>query len=242
MSVAQLPLGYRRVCPPVRRIHMMKIDRILVGAVLLILLSACGSRTPVPTTDQQEVYFSNVTVLDSDSFEKDSGKWELSAAGGIADGKLLLLAKEWYPFVYSRPISDRQGISIEFSYSNDANFEFVFNNGDWGTDQYKRFGVYINNGVVNPNNPPNNIGSDGIAGGFLLKPDTTYLMMMAVLPGGEFLAVIRYPADPAGVLEYRKTAGAVWSGCEWVFSIGGDNGEIWFDNFTAFAFDGLMSS
>jgi hypothetical protein len=136
-----LPLDYRRVRSSVRRIHMMKTDRILVGAVLLILLSGCGSRTPAPTTDQQKEYFPNVTVLDSDSYEKDSGKWELSAAGGIADGKLLLIAKDWYPFVYSRPISDKQGISLEFSYSNNANFEFVFNNGDWGTDQYKRFGV-----------------------------------------------------------------------------------------------------
>jgi len=220
---------------------MKKFEYPVVGlAVLVVLLSSCGLEKPSPVSDKSLEYFSNISVIDNDTFEKDSGKWEMLASGGIKDGVLLLLAKDWSPNIYKQQITDGQGIIIEFSYTEESYFEILFNYGEWGSDQYKRFGVYIDKNYVRPNCPPNNIGKEDVSGSFPLKPDTTYSIMMGISQGGDFLAIIRDPSDPIKVMKYHRVVGDNWSGYQWSFIIGGHNGTIIFDNFRAIKFDGII--
>ncbi len=206
-----------------------------------MLLSSRGLDKPSPVSDRSLEYISNVTVIDNDSFEKDSGKWEMFASGGIKDGVLLLLAKDWYANTYKQQITDGQGIIIDLSYTKESYFEILFTYGEWRSDQYKRFGVYIDKNYVKPNCPTNNIGKEYVSGNFPLKPYTTYSIMLAISQGGEFIAVIWDPSDPIKVIKYHRVVGDIWSGYQWTFSIGGSNGTIIFDNFKAIKFDEIIN-
>jgi hypothetical protein len=214
---------------------------IIGSAVWIILLSSCGSDKPSSIPDTVQDYFSHATVIDNDPFDMDSGKWEISPYASIQDGELILLARDWYSNIYKQQITDGQGIIIEFTYTKESSFEILFLSGEWGTDQHKRFGVYIDNNIVKHNIPPLNVGNEDISGDFPLQPATPYTIMMGISQGGEFMALLWDPSDPAHVINYHKVVGDIWSGYSWTFSVGGSNGTIIFDNFKEIAFDGIIN-
>jgi hypothetical protein len=221
---------------------MKKSAHAIIFPVLLTLVfSGCSAGKPSPVPDNVREHFSNLTEIDTDTFENDGGKWQITAPGGIQDGVLNLIGNEWYSDIYKKPVTDGQGIIIEFSYSQGSIFELLFTSGEWGTDQHKRFGIYIDNNLIRPNFPPANVGTEGINGGLSLKPDTTYSIMLAIIQGGEFYTVIWDPSNPQKVLTHHRVVGNTWGGFQWTFSVGGKAGTILFDNFKAVAFDGLIS-
>jgi hypothetical protein len=214
---------------------------IFASAIWIILLSSCSPEKPSPVPDTVQDYFSHASVIDNDTFDIDSGKWELSPYGSIQDGGLNLLARDWYSNTYKRQITDGQGIIIDFSYTKESAYEILFLSGEWGTDQHKRFGVYIDNNIVKQNNPPINAGNEDISGDFPLQPAIPYTIMMGISQGGEFMALIWDPSDPIHVIKYHKVVGDIWSGYQWTFSIGGSDGTIIFDNFKVIEFDGIIN-
>jgi hypothetical protein len=206
-------------------------QKIFGMAVLLLALTGCGSQKPVTVPEKALEYFPEAQLIESDSFDQDSGTWNILAPGGIQNGVLTLNAGGWYSNSYNKLIADGQGVVLEFTYSNGSIFELLLLNGEWGTDQHKRFGFYIDENAIRPNLPTNNLGEDNLSLGLAMRPDTTYAILMAVMSGGRFLAVIWDPADPHQAIEYAKTAGDAWAGFQWTFSIGGNYGTIRFDNF-----------
>jgi hypothetical protein len=203
----------------------------IVGVVVGLFFSGCGSGPLPAAPEKAKEYFSDIKVKDSDTFEKDSGKWQVLAPGGIGDGALTLTGKDWFSDAYKEPVADGRGIIVDFTYSPGAVFEILFTSGDWGTDQHKRFGVYVDSNNIRPNNPPLNAGRENLAGVYPLKPNTAYTAMMAIVPGGQFLAVFWDPANPQTAIEYQKVVGDGWAGFQWTFSVGCNYGAVRFDNF-----------
>lgn len=84
------------------------------------------------------------------------------------------------------------------------------------------------------------LGGARLSGNFKLVPDTTYTLLMALLPEGGFMAVVWDPADPTKAIYYHEKVGANWTGIIWDFRIGADQGTMVFDNFREFTFESII--
>jgi hypothetical protein len=206
------------------------------------------TRTPVPPTatiqapDKTLEYLNGVKVVHIDNFDKDSSKWGVGlASGGIRNGVLEVIGKDWNGVRRYTSFRDNQGIIIDFTYTHGSVFEMYVDNGSWDTDSYKRFGIYVegNSARVNVWAGKNGLGGARLSGNFSPKPDTTYSLLMAILPNGEFLGVIWDLSDSTKTIYYREKIGKNWSDLTWEFAVGADKGTIIFDNYREITFDSV---
>jgi hypothetical protein len=206
------------------------------------------TKTPIPPTptiqapDKTLEYLNGVHVVNIDTFDSVTDKWGNGLiSGGISNGVLKVIGKDWNGIVRNREFHENEGIVIDFTYAKGSVFEMYFGHGNWNTDGYKRFGIYMDNNYARVNvwAGKNGLGGARLPGNFLPKPDTNYSLLMALLPNGEFLAVIWDLSDPSKTILYREKIGKNWSNLNWVFAIGADKGTILFDNFREIAFDSV---
>ena len=206
------------------------------------------TKTPIPPTatiqapDKTLEYLNGVQVVNIDTFDLVSDKWGSGLiSGGISNGVLNVIGKDWNGIVRDRDINDNQGIIIDFTYTKGSVFEMYIGRGDWYTDEYKRFGIYVenNHARVNVWAGKNGLGGANLSGNFSPKPDTTYSLLMALLPDGEFLGVIWDPSVSTKTIFYREKIGKNWSDLTWRFAIGADKGTIVFDNYREIKFESV---
>lgn len=206
------------------------------------------TKTPIPPTatiqapDKTLEYLNGVQVVNIDTFDLVTNKWGSGLfSGGISNGVLNVIGKDWNGIGRNRNFNENQGIIIDFTYTKGSVFEMFFDSGDWDTDTYKRFGIYIenNHARVNVWAGSNALGGAILSGNFSPKPDTNYTLLMSLLPNGEFLGVIWDPSDSTKTIFYREKIGKNWSKLTWRFSIGADKGTIVFDNFREITFDSV---
>ena len=64
----------------------------------------------------------------------------------------------------------------------------LLDSGEWYTDPYKRFGIYMEKNFprVNVWAGKNGLGGGNLIGNFTPKPEIYYSLLMALLPDGEF--------------------------------------------------------
>ena len=205
------------------------------------------TKTPIPPTatipapDKTLEFLNGVQVVYIDTFDNPSrGGWGFDA-GKVKDGILEVIGKNWNGLVRDRDFNDNQGIIVDFTYTKGSVFEMLVDTGDWYTDPYKRFGIYMenNHARVNVWASKNGLGGANLSGNFAPKPDTTYSLLMALLPDGEFLGVIWDPSDLSKTIYYREKIGKNWSNLTWKFRIGADSGTILFDNYREITFDSV---
>jgi len=207
------------------------------------------TKTPIPPTatipapDKALEYLNSVQVVNIDTFDSDTDKWGsgLSYPGGISNGVLNVVGKDWNGIVRNRDFKDNQGVIIDFTYTKGSVFEMLMDSGEWSTDPYKRFGVYIENSAprINVWVKQNFLGGSYMSGNLKLKPDITYTALMVLLPDGGFLCTVWDPSDPSKSLYYREGVGKNWSNLTWKFRIGADKGTIVFDNYREITFDSV---
>jgi hypothetical protein len=190
--------------------------------------------TPTPTVAPPEVvleYLDGVVVTRVDTFDSDS-RWGLGG-GEIADGRLELVGNDWNGLVNQGLFLEGEGTIISFNYGNNPEFEIFYDFGQWWTDAYRRFGIYVYSGYPKANLwlGKNGLGYNNLQGNFQPKADTWYKLLMAVDVDGEFLAVIWDPADPSQRISYHEKAGENWADYRWHFRIGANAGTILFDDF-----------
>ena len=129
---------------------------------------------------------------------------------------------------------------IEFNYSDLSLSEIFLEYGTWNTDEYKRFGVYVGGDQAKLNeyrgNEAQDYGGANLSGNLTLQPGTSYSLLIAVLPSGEFLEVIWDPSNPSETLSHREKIDASWDGLTWTLWIGVNQGTIEFDNFNKIGF------
>ncbi len=205
------------------------------------------TRTPIsptatiPAPEKSFTYLNNVKVVHVDTFDEQAwSEWEFGPAT-IKNGSLELNGKNWNGLTRKRDFEENQGIIVDFNYSRGSVFELMVDNGDWWTDPYKRFGIYVwsNTASVNVWSGKNGLGGARLSGNFSPKPDTAYSLLMAILPDGEFLGAIWEPANPTKTIFYREKIGKKWTGLTWHFKMGADKGIVLFDNYREIEFDGV---
>jgi len=206
------------------------------------------TKTPIPPTatiqapDKTLEYLNGVQVVNIDTFDLVTDKWGSGLiSGGISNGVLNVIGKDWNGIVRNRDFKDNQGIVVDLTYTKGSVFEMYLGHGDWYTDSYKRFGIYVehNYARVNVWAGKNGLGGANLSGNFSPKPDIIYSLLMALLPDGEFLGVIWDPSDSTKTIFYREKIGENWSNLTWGFAIGADKGTIVFDNYREITFDSV---
>lgn len=184
----------------------------------------------------------DVQVVDNDTFDNSlEGKWNVGN-GTLKDGILEIPGDgNWDGVSLKRILKEGEGVVIDFSYSNNSLFEMFMESGDWDTNPYRRFGIYVgdNNVEMNEYAGKNDVGGENLTENFTLQPDTIYSMIMAVLPKGEFLVAIWNPSDPSKTIYHQEKKDETWSGLTWSFWIQANDGTIHFDNFQAIKFNGI---
>ena len=197
----------------------------------------------VPAPDISLEYLNGVRVVFIDTFDDPSrGGWGLSpGALGIKNGVLELSGKSWNGFQRKNKFTTGKGLIIDFSYTPSSVFTACVYNGQPNTDLYKRFGVYLYNtrAVRNILIGKYKLESTNLSGKFVIKPDTTYSLLLAVLPKGGFLTLIWDPSSPAEAIYYRVTLGADWADLNYYFRIDASNGTVQFDNYREIVFDSV---
>jgi hypothetical protein len=151
-----------------------------------------------------------------------------------------IIGKNWYSVSPVAEFKTGEGVIIDFTFTQGSYFEMVVDNGNFGTDQYKRFGIliYYNYPKTDVWNGQNWLGGAILTGNFIPRPDTTYSLLLAILPEGDFLGVLWNPVDPTQMFYYREKLGKAWSDLAWAYRIGANNGKILFDNYRVIKFDG----
>jgi hypothetical protein len=185
-------------------------------------------------------YLIDAIITDSDSFDTpETGKWNI-VNGTVENGMLTILGNANYDGIfYSQTFSAGQGAVIDFKYSEGATVEIFLDEGLFGDETYRRFGVYIEAGKahVNEYGGGNKDGS-GFSGSLVLKPETTYSILIAYLPDAELLQVIWDPSDPSETLSYREAMDSSWLDLALTYFVQAGSGTVQLDNFMAFQFSG----
>lgn len=200
--------------------------------------------TPEPSTVAEPGnpldYLNDVQVVQTDTFDDSlADKWNVTN-GTLDNGTLKIIGNNNYDGVFrNRDFGEGEGIIIDFNYSQDAKFELLMDRGDYNSDAYKRFGIFIESNVVSVNERGGgNTNGSGFSGNLILEPDKTYSLFIAILPDAEFMQVIWDPSDPSKSLSYREAMNQAWSGINWTFYIQAGSGTIHFDNFREITFSG----
>jgi hypothetical protein len=194
----------------------------------------------IPAPDILSRYLNDVQVTSIDTFDGQGGEnWGVSA-GEIKDGVLEITGNESLDGAWrKREFEEGEGILVDFDFTERSTFLVYLNFGSYGTDPFRRFGMYVENGT-----PITDIysGAEYIWGGFsgdlAVEAGKTHTILLAILPDGEILEVLWDPSDPAKILEYRNAFGETWAGLPWTFVIQAQKGMIRFDNFEEIKFSG----
>lgn len=185
-------------------------------------------------------FLEGLTVTYYDPFDENLG-WGMDI-GVIKDGLLEVVGDSWRGLsLDTRDFADGQGLILNVKYAAPgAQFEMLLDHGAWDTDGYRRFGIYMEkypqSNLWRKNNP---VAFNNLHGNFRPQADTWYSVLMAIGPGGEFLAVWWDPANPTQIIKYREKFGKDWAGLDWKFRIGGNYGTFWFDDLREVQFSGF---
>jgi hypothetical protein len=185
-------------------------------------------------------YLEDIEVYNADSFDDPSGEeWGIQN-GEISDGVLEIVGNEnWDGIWRKNKIVEGNGIVVDFSFTENSTLIIAMSFGEYQTDQYRRFGLFMDN-----EGPSMDIyeGKDYVPGEFMgelaFESDTTYSILIAVLPDGNFLQVIWNTSDPEEIIEYQGSFGDTWAGLPWTFLAQASTGTISFDNFQEISFSG----
>jgi uncharacterized caspase-like protein len=198
------------------------------------------TRTTIPQDIFSE-YLNDFQIILTDNFDDPLGSGWYFYSGGIKDGVLEIPGTEnWGGALRSRKFREGEGVIIDFRYSSGSVFEVFFDHGEFDTDPYRRFGIYIRNNRVGLNEYTggNDIGGADLSGNFSPQPEGTSTLLIAILPDGEFLVVVWNPSNPAETVDYREQFDQSWAGLNWNFFMQANRGIIQFDNFREIKFSG----
>lgn len=186
-------------------------------------------------------FLNDPQVVNIDTFDDPSKNGWGIPAGKIENGIMEIVGNEnldgaWYKTEFA----ENEGILIDFSYTDRSTFLVNMNFGSYDTDQYRRFGIYVENGtapITDIYEGKKYIWGD-ISNNLSIEAGKNYTLLLAILPNGELLEVIWDPANSTNTVEYRNNFGTSWAGIPWTFLIQAQKGTIYFDNFRQISFSG----
>lgn len=215
-----------------------------------VAASPTAGNTPIPPEpvidpatvqpDKLSEYLEGVQVQDDDTFDDPSGRGWVIQAAIIRDGFMRIDGNaNWDGAFHSQGVTENEGVVMDFSYASGSLFEVFIDQGAYDSDSYKRFGVYVGGNTVETNiwEGRRNTGGTILPGDLTLEPETTYSILIAILPDGEFMLVLWNPQEPSKTLNHRAAFDPTWSNLTWTFYLQANRGPIFFDNFRKIAFD-----
>lgn len=230
--------------------------------MIAILLGACGGSSPeatptalpptptaVPPTATPIVYTVPKLVTQYigpaqsiflDTFDTLSADWTYSSASVTTSlGEVQLTGIEnWGTNLYHvPPIAEGTALLLRFRADSDAEFGAFLESGTWGKADYKRFGLYGPYPTTNIFHGTIGEPQQEFDGELSIESNAWYDMMLAVEPGGEFIALVWDPEDPSMHLAYRRVVDEKWAGSTWAFGITMNRGFLAIDEFVGLAFD-----
>jgi hypothetical protein len=195
----------------------------------------------VPVPDEALKYLNGVQIVKIDTFDGPMlGKdWYNSALVSNQAGGLVVTGADWADLYPKHSFYEGLGFIIDFSFARDTKFEVFFANGLINTNALKVFSIYIEENRARSNlwAGKSALGGAILPGNLVLQPDTNYSLMLAIIPNGEFLAVIWKPADPSKNIFYRERIGKSWSSLTWRMGFAINGGTLGLDNYREFQFD-----
>jgi len=201
------------------------------------------TKTPIPPTptitppDLLMKYLNNprITYVDSENRGPSGG---LGPAKKV-DGYIELTGKDWNGFAFDREFTENQGIMVNFKFTYGADFEMLFDKGQFYTDSYKRFGTYLHQAYVQTNRwDGKQLTANNLKGNFYLQPDTWYSLLMTIGENGKFLAVIWDPQDSSQYIWNYQVIDS-WEGITWTLRFGANKGTIQWDQYSIIEFDSI---
>ena len=214
-------------------------------SVTTVTLAPIAADTPIPPTatipvsDNSINYLNDVQVLYDDAFDDPlGGGWNIYA-GAVENGVMEIISdQDWIGASRSNEFGEYEGIVIDFNYSANSLSEIYLDRGTWDTDQYRRFGVYVGGSQAGTNiyDGRTDRGGSSLSGNLTLQPGTTYKLLIAILPNGEFLEAIWDPSDPSETLFHRERFVESWARLTWSLWIGVNQGTLQLDNFNEISF------
>jgi hypothetical protein len=231
----------------IRPIQNRKISTGIVFAVGLLGLAALWIGYRFTSSNQEEAipeiameYLEDVEVYNADSFDDPSGEGWGIQNGEIDNGVLEIVGnEEWDGIWWKNRIVEGNGVIVDFGFTDNSTLIIAMSFGEYQSDQYRRFGLYMDN-----DGPSTDIyeGEEYIPGEFAgqltFEADTTYSILIAILPDGDLLQVLWNTSDPEEILEYQRSFGESWAGLPWTFMAQANTGTIRFDNFREIGFSG----
>lgn len=193
----------------------------------------------VSGSDIPQQYLDGIEILITDPFDDPSGNgWNITE-GTINDGILEITGNEdWRGVSHTQRLQPGEGMVTDFLFSDGSLFELLIEDGEYGTDSYRRFGMYIDQGQARLNKfvDGTDLGGEILTGDWMFQPDTTYSCLIAILPDNEFLLVAWNTEDPSEIVQYRESFDPSWNELSWTVSLHANQGVIQFDNFTLIQF------
>ena len=205
------------------------------------------TKTPIPPTatvpapDKVSEYLNGAKVTLIEPFGKNyQGGWWFDTGKLTSDNVTLPGTDTWSGFGRdeSRKFLAGDGYLIDFTYSKGSVFELLFQREKFYTDPYRRFGIYIDNGIGKSNLwQGKTLFANNLHGNLVLHPDTKYTILMAILKDREFLGVIWNKSDPTKTRYYREKLGSSWADLSYTLAISANKGTILFTDYYEIKFD-----
>lgn len=199
--------------------------------------------TPEPTATARslvpaQVVFPAMTPVSTEAFHHaDASNWWLDpAAVKIQDGMLQIDGSTWlHNALFQERLRKGSAIAVNFKYEAGSKFALYMDAGDFGNPTYKRFGLYMDNDNFWTSifDRGNQIPSKELTGGLKAYPDTWLSLLLVIGEDGRFSLRLWNPMDPREMLQYDETFIAAWSGLDWAFNAGADEGRLFLDDFRA---------
>lgn len=200
------------------------------------------SWTPTPTIASPlilENYLFNPAIIQMNKFDNNNYFWDyspsqVSLTNGVATIKGI---NSWANYIILKnTLKEGEGVLIDYLYEPSSNCEIFIANGDWYTENYKRFGIYpLFSSFISSQSPGTNYWSGKNSSlhplGIRTNPNTWYTLFLGVDSGGKFLAIIWEKENPNNFIKYAQNPGEKWSGLDWTLDITADQGAISLSNF-----------
>ncbi len=184
----------------------------------------------------------NSEVSYFDGFDNPLVTGSTFSGGAINNGVLEIIGTEnWDGVSRKKNFKDGEGIIVDFKYTNDALFEAFFEQGDFGNESYRRFGIFIgdNSILTNEYDGDQLIQSTPLSGNISLNADTGYSLLMAILTDAQFVVAVWDPANPSDILFLREEKDSTWIESDWIFYVQANQGIITLDNYKEITFSNL---
>lgn len=236
----------------------------LVLLVLLLagIQSGCGSSSPTPTPTPPpptstpppttptpiaydlpaivQEYLVGARPIAHDTFDTlDPARWTFTSGSVTTSlGEAQVTGVDgWGSRLYrAESVPEGTAVLVRFRSDTDAEFGIYVESGAWGTPEYKRFGTYGPYPETNIFRGTNAELRQELAGDLVIQPEVWYELMLAIGPGGEFLALIWDPETPEANLVYRRVVDRRWTGATWTFGVTSNAGFLALDDFALVAF------